>query len=506
MRPRRKNYKNTTSCSREGTRWANVSGIAFSAAVILAAICSPTQARSWLILPDGTGDAPTIQSGIDSAAAGDTVTLANGVFSGDGNRELNFNGKAITVRSMSGMPEDCVLDCGGMRGISFVSGEGNNSVLEGVGITNADDSHPGARGAAVLIDGAAPVIRNCRFFGNRTSIIGAGAYCRNSDGFVFEHCDFIANSSGTSGGAIGTESATGVFSDCVVYNSFAVGSSGILCSGSTIRFLRCNISGNHAFDSSAGGGAFINSEIEFLDCEFEGNSSFLYGGAVLLNNTTAIIQGCRFSENHGGLSIEHDGGGAIHVGGASSVTIEDSEFIGNTIRAFGTGVGGGAIQSADSRVVIRSCIFTENNVLYGGTGGAIAIGSNASFEIRGCLFDKSSSIKGGAIAVYQGEVLIDSCDFIGNHAEDSGGAIWANTFDMQLSHSVFLNNTAENTGGGLTYHEMWVLRLERCSFRGNDAPAGCQIFMEEGMGYLDNCILSFGTGGGRPLATPRRSD
>jgi hypothetical protein len=37
-------------------------------------------ARTWHIRPDGTGDAPTIRAGIDSAAAGDTVLLGNGVF------------------------------------------------------------------------------------------------------------------------------------------------------------------------------------------------------------------------------------------------------------------------------------------------------------------------------------------------------------------------------------------------------------------------------------------
>ena len=33
-------------------------------------------ARTWYILPDGTGDAPTIQAGIDSAAIADTVLVA----------------------------------------------------------------------------------------------------------------------------------------------------------------------------------------------------------------------------------------------------------------------------------------------------------------------------------------------------------------------------------------------------------------------------------------------
>ena len=77
---------------------------------------SASVARTWYITPDGTGDAPTIQAGIDSAIAGDEVVLADGVYTGDGNRDLDYNTKAITVRSASGDPSACILDCQGSAG------------------------------------------------------------------------------------------------------------------------------------------------------------------------------------------------------------------------------------------------------------------------------------------------------------------------------------------------------------------------------------------------------
>ncbi|MCK6440061.1 MAG: hypothetical protein L6Q71_07655, partial [Planctomycetes bacterium] len=58
---------------------------------------------------------PTIQSAIDDAVGGDTVLIAPGVYKGDGNRDIEFRGKAITVKSEAG-PEVTVLDAEGAFG------------------------------------------------------------------------------------------------------------------------------------------------------------------------------------------------------------------------------------------------------------------------------------------------------------------------------------------------------------------------------------------------------
>jgi len=75
------------------------------------------------------GDYDYIQDAIAAALAGDTVLVANGVYTGAGNKNLDFDGKAITVRSQNG-PENCIIDCeSNGRAFLFRNGETTTTVL-----------------------------------------------------------------------------------------------------------------------------------------------------------------------------------------------------------------------------------------------------------------------------------------------------------------------------------------------------------------------------------------
>ena len=75
--------------------------------------CSPNPCapQVYTVAPDGSGDYPTIQAAIDVSRDGDTIELTDGYFRGDGNRDLDYQGKAITIRSQSDNPSACVIDC-----------------------------------------------------------------------------------------------------------------------------------------------------------------------------------------------------------------------------------------------------------------------------------------------------------------------------------------------------------------------------------------------------------
>lgn len=94
-----------------------------------------------VVKPDGTGDFPTIQAAIDSSLKGDEILLTNGVFKGAGNRDVDFKGKAVTVRSQSGRPADCIIDPEGVpwlpcRGFDFTSMVGHDTVVRNITIRN----------------------------------------------------------------------------------------------------------------------------------------------------------------------------------------------------------------------------------------------------------------------------------------------------------------------------------------------------------------------------------
>jgi len=80
----------------------------------------------------------TLQSGIDAAREGDTVLVAPGTYRGPGNRDIDFQGKAVVLKSVDG-PEKTIVDCEGIApGFSFQTRETSATALIGFQITRAD--------------------------------------------------------------------------------------------------------------------------------------------------------------------------------------------------------------------------------------------------------------------------------------------------------------------------------------------------------------------------------
>lgn len=126
--------------------------VLLSVAAVFLTLNSPVLATDRLV----PSQYPTIQAGINAAVNGDTVIVAEGTYTGTGNKNLDFGGKAITVRSIE--PEDpcvvaaTVIDCERSgRGFYFHRGEGRDSILFGLTITRGYKSWSNAIGGRDLL-------------------------------------------------------------------------------------------------------------------------------------------------------------------------------------------------------------------------------------------------------------------------------------------------------------------------------------------------------------------
>lgn len=100
-----------------------------------------SEIRAWLVNPQGTGEAPTIQAAIDSAGFLDTILLAPGLYQGNGNRDIDFRGKSLALVSTQGS-DFTIIDCEGSpdgphRGIILKSHEDERTLIAGITIRNA---------------------------------------------------------------------------------------------------------------------------------------------------------------------------------------------------------------------------------------------------------------------------------------------------------------------------------------------------------------------------------
>ena len=300
--------------------------LAIAVATLGFTIVPGAEAETYLVKPDGSGSFPTIQAAIDGATNGDVIELANGTFAGDGNRDLRYHGKSITVKAQGSDPAACVIDCGGSagsphRGFVFDGGETAASHLEGITITNGYvTGYPLGRGGGVYCYDASPTIRRCVIRQNSADAGGGGLCCSRLASPSLVECTFTGNQGGN-GGAIGCwgtgDGATGAspsLTDCVFSSNTATGAGGAIyqTQAGSAQFLRCAFTGNSAAYGGAGSFHLAGTEPEFTSCTFYNNYVTIGGGTIRAGDSAAptfdrcILAGASF-------------GGAVECMSAGSV-------------------------------------------------------------------------------------------------------------------------------------------------------------------------------------------
>lgn len=190
---------------------------------------------------------PTIQAAIDAARPSDTIWVADGTYSGLGNRDIVFNGKWVVLKSENG-PDKTIIDCRAEEsdqhfGFSFSSTDETKTVIDGFTIRNGFS----AQGSALLVKSASPTIKNCVFY-NNVGTVSAGAVRCKAASPRFENCTFVANSAPVGATVLLIATAKPEFENCIVTQS--TGGEAITCSDtySTATFRCSNVYGNEGGD------------------------------------------------------------------------------------------------------------------------------------------------------------------------------------------------------------------------------------------------------------------
>ena len=302
------------------------------------------------------GDYATIQDAIDYARDGEIVEVAPGTYRDDGNRDIDFRGKAITVRSSDG-PEETIIDCTGSeshRGFYFHGGEGSDSVLRGFTIVGA------------VVPGSDVPSDSGSWSSSPVNPVGGGIYCEFSSPSIV---DCIIKECATElGGGIGVVSGSPTIIDCVIEDCRA-GGAGPANSGGR----------------GAGIGLIRGSNATILHSKIKGNSGYYnsLGAGVYCWRSSAFFSNCDISNNTAQGNVR--GGGAYCGGSSASIEFQNCVISNNTAETGGGICAGSSGDSATERVIITNCTIAHNslsgNQSADSTGGGIhSVSSNISIR------------------------------------------------------------------------------------------------------------------------------
>ena len=371
-------------------------------------------------------DQPTIQAGIDVAVPGDTVLVADGTYTGNGNRDIDFGGKGIVLKSENG-PDVTFIDCQGTevephRGFNFHSGEDSSAVVDGFTIqggygpfdfgTNANSV-----GGGIKCDSSSsPNIINNIISGN-SAFFGGGIYCLSNSNPTIRN-NYIngnsANDENEIGGGILCVNSDPTISNNTVSGNRSRRGGGIACLENSNPTISNNtISGNSTGLFGTGGGIYCrkNSNPTISNNIVNNNSAFVGGGIVCFENSNPTISNNTISGNSA------IGGGGIFCE-FSSPTISN-----NTISRNSTGVlgrGGGIYCNFNSNPTITNNTISGNSASLNGAGLFLLHNSHALIENTVFAFNSGSE------AIWcdsSSNTTLTCCDVYGNSGGDWVGCI-----------------------------------------------------------------------------------
>ena len=263
-----------------------------------------------------------------------------------------------------------------------------------------------------------------------------------------------------------------------------------------------NSAGGDSTDVPTGGAIHLAwSDILIVGNTFNRNRA-VSGGAIQMHESNPSFLVNMFKNNYASKD-----GGAIAIGGKSSVTFSGDSFeynsaefnggavacwdstttaFGNVIFRYNKSNDGGAIYATSANIVFSSSTFLNN--------GASSIGGGinsfkSDIQLESCLFaNDTASVFGGGAGFYHSEVLINHSVFNDNSSRILGGAIHSDFSNIELNNSDFYRDTSES--GGAIFAWFNHLVVKECEFGENSAKYNSgAIHSENGKSQIIDCAF-----------------
>lgn len=335
------------------------------------------------------------------------------------------------------------------------------------------------------------IFKEVMFLNNRCKITGGAINAVDYTRLHFESCQFENNRSDEDAGALCSRGCDeGKYSEITFFKTQFIENKSRYSAGAIhldvltrSKFEECLFNSNNAENKNAG--AILVSgqraknctEISCEKVHFIENSCNGDGGAINLGfYTLCILNDIRLERNVSGNS-----GGAIGLvgkdeNGSTRMTLKNGVFSENSCK-----IDGGAIAAGShTQMVISDCNFRSNSA--DANCGAIGIIGKADSKLSKAKFERVSFIEnyckgdGGAIAAgVHSRLIFASCNFEGNSADGSCGAIGIagkdnkNLSDATFKDVEFLENHANIDGGAMVVGKFSRIKCSGVSFIKNYA-------------------------------------
>ena len=274
-----------------------------------------------------------IQTAVDNAKDGDTISLKAGTYLNDENGNINIINKTISI---VGVKDSTILDSQNKSGIFYT--ENNSTNITGIVFMNGVDEMYGG----IFFNKVTGNVINCTFKNSRGSY-GSAIYFDYSNGNVI-NCTFTDNSIGS---AIRFYVAKSSVINCTFTNNTAgIEGGAIIVISTYCDIINCTFTNNTAETDGGGAISSDSGSCNMFNCTFTDNSAGYVGGAVKLERFDCSFINCIFANNSGG-----DEGGAIYLFD-SSIAVNNCALVNNTA-------------SGNSEIYIDAGSFDLNNNWWG---------------------------------------------------------------------------------------------------------------------------------------------